>query len=166
MTEADSLYAQGALVAPPGRNATTGYVQVLSLAPQNSIARAKLSKIVGQVAVDSQQLMLHQQFNLAHQTIDRLAAAIPANASQFVQADALDRWHVVDLLLRADALMQKYQIAEPEQENAVALLHEALRIDPKNPVGDEMLAKALGMLAETKQRQLVDAPEARAPTSG
>jgi hypothetical protein len=165
MAEADALYANGALITPTRQNAAAGYLRVMSFAPDDPDAKAKLSEIVSHVAADSQELIQRQQFNRARQMLDRLAAAIPINTRRFVKADALEHWHVVDLLLRADAMMQKYQIVEPENDNAVALLREALRIDPKNPVGDEMLAKAFGLLAETQQRQVVDAATTQTDTS-
>jgi predicted Zn-dependent protease len=98
--------------------------------------------------------------------MDRLGSAIPTDARQLVTTNALNHWRVVDLLLRADAMMQKYQIVEPEHDNAVALLREVLRIDPKNPIGDEMLSKAYGLLTEAQRRQIVDGPATHAATSG
>src|SRR5262249_3979245 len=99
--EADALYSRGALVSPAGRNAATAYVRILATAPDNAAARAKLNEIVRRVAADSQDLIQRQQFGAARQMVERLGAAIPSNARQYVGADAAKRWHVVDLLLRA-----------------------------------------------------------------
>jgi hypothetical protein len=44
MAEADALYSRGALVTPRANNAASAYLKVLSIAPDNADAKAKLSE--------------------------------------------------------------------------------------------------------------------------
>ena len=59
------------------------------------------------------------------------------------------------MLLAADAKMQTYSITSPPGDNAVSLLQQAQRLDPNNPIADEMLAKAYG-LEQQHGRQAAD----------
>jgi len=104
------------------------------------------------VAASASDMILQQKFDAARQVLRRMSAAVPSGArSQFIGPRAQNRWRVIELLLEADTLMQRWQIVQPEHDNAVAVLREALRIDPKNPIADEMLTKAYGLLTEIQR---------------
>ena len=150
LSEGDALYAKGVLVNGTP-NAVQTFVDVLAIAPDQPLARARLDDIVTRIAADASNMILRQRFNGARQMLHRLSVALPEGSKHFVDQKSLDQWRVVELLLTADALMQKYQITEPEHDNAVAVLHEALRLDPQNAIADEMLTKAYGLLAERNQ---------------
>ena len=152
MDEAANLQAHGSVYAPVGRNAAARYVQVLEMAPNTAEARDRLSKIVGDVTHDASELILSQRFEQARQLLGRLSAAIPKNRSTLIDARMLSEWRALDLILEADTLMQNYRLDAPDEPNAVALLREALRIDPNNAIAEEMLAKSFGMLAEMRER--------------
>ncbi len=146
MSRADALYAKGTIVG-----AAQTYLQALSIEPDDAVARARLGDAVSRVAATASNMILTQRFEGARNLLRRLSETIPEASRKLVDQNALDQWRVVELLLDADARMQKYQILEPEHDNAVELLHEALRLDPKNPIADEMLSKAFGLLAERNQ---------------
>ena len=152
MDEAANLQAHGSVYAPAGRNAAARYVQVLEMAPNTAEARDRLSKIVGDATHDASELILSQRFEQARQLLGRLSAAIPKNRSTLIDARPLSEWRALDLILEADTLMQNYRLDAPDEPNAVALLREALRIDPNNAIAEEMLAKSFGMLAEMRER--------------
>ncbi len=159
LSQGDALYAKGVLVNGTP-NAVQTFVDVLAVAPNQPLARARLSDIVTRVAADASTMILRQRFNGARQLLHRLSVALPQASEHFVDQKSLDQWRVVELLLSADALMQKYQITAPEHDNAVEVLHEALRLDPQNAIADEMLTKAYGLLAERNQAAATDLQQA------
>jgi hypothetical protein len=155
MAEGDAFVASGALIAPAGANAIARFVDASAVASDprvRDMARAKLSDAVIEVADGASGMITRQKFDGARQQLRRLSAAVPGTARASISPRAANRWRVVELLLSADDLMQRYQIVEPQEDNAVATLREVLRIDPKNPIADEMLTKAYGLLTEVQRR--------------
>ena len=155
LDEGDGLFAAGSLLSPAGGNAVERYLAALGAAPNDKLrerARSKLGDAVTRVAAIASDMILQQRFDGARQLLRRLSVAIPADVRRTLPAHDTNHWRVVDLILEADTLMQRYQIVEPENDNAVALLREALRIEPKNAIADEMLTKAYGLLGEIQRR--------------
>jgi hypothetical protein len=151
LERADAMNAKGMLVTPARSNAAALYVSALTVDPTDAATRAKLDAIVTSTAQSASDSIARIKFDRARDLMDALATAIPERARQYVSPEAANRWRVVDLLLSADAKLQTYSI-----NNAVALLKEAQRIDPRNPIADEMLAKAYG-LKQQRERDAADA---------
>jgi hypothetical protein len=147
MVEADRRYSQGDLVTPPHESAAELYLGVLKMAPKSRVARTRLNNIVGWIALDASDKLGERRTESARQILARLSAAVPQDERDAVDAVAMRRWRVVELLLDADALIQKRRIAGPAKPNAVASLREALKIDRHNAIAEEMLARALGLVA-------------------
>ena len=148
---ADALSAKGSWLTPARNNAAALYVDALTAAPSDAATRAKLDAIVMRTAQAASDMIVHLKFERARGVMAQLSAAIPPSARHFVSQQASDRWRVVELLLRADAKMQTYSITEPRGDNAVSLLQEVQRVDPHNPIADDMLAKAYGLKKMSEQ---------------
>jgi hypothetical protein len=151
LSEAEALESSGHRLTPAGKNAAEHYVRVLQAEPDSAVAHARLDTIVGTVARDASEMILHQRFDGARRSLEQLAVAIPKSQRSLVGKESQDQWRVVGLLLEADALMQQYRLVGPDDPNAVGLLRESLRIDPGNAIADEMLAKAYGLQAERER---------------
>jgi hypothetical protein len=148
LSEAEALESNGHGTTPRGMNAAEHYVRVLQADPDSEVAHGRLDAIVSTVAREAGDMILHQRFDGARRSLEQLAVAIPKGQRSLVGKGARDQWRVVELVLEADALIQQYRLVGPDDPNAVGLLREALRIDPKNAIADEMLSKAYGLQAE------------------
>jgi hypothetical protein len=152
MAEADARYSQGDLVTPPHQSAAELYVKALRMVPKLRIAHTRLNNIVGWIALDATDMLGKRRPEDARQILARLSAAVPKDQRDAVDAAAMRRWRVAGLLLEADALIQKHRIAGPARPNAVSQLREALKIDRHNAMAEEMLARALDLVASVPNR--------------
>ena len=157
LQEAANLRQAGRLIEPPGENPLEIYRRVLATDPDNSIAQQGLSEIsatvLGQFETRLQQGLLGE----ANLFKDRAGAAgvgddlVAEMATRY--DEELARIATVEgLIARAEELYAEGYITGPDPEdNAVARLREALRLDPDNADGSQLLILATTRLAAVAQ---------------
>lgn len=130
--------AAGALVEPPGANAAEMYRRVLATKPEDALAVQGLAEVSAQVQADFQALLAAGRQAAAAVFLERARAAgigdAPAAAMQARYDEELRRIDTVRrLIAEAEALYELAYITGPSpQDNAVARLREAQRLDPAN----------------------------------
>lgn len=150
---AADLRQSGALIAPPGGNPLEIYRRVLATDPDNALAAQGISEISAQVLARFDALLAAGRLDAARSYKDRAAAsgigdAAVAEMNARFQAE-LDRIATVKALIaEAEELYAEGYITGPsQQDNAVARLREALRLDPGNADGQRLLSVAATRLA-------------------
>ena len=152
LREASRLRALGSLIDPPGSNAAERYQRVLATDPENAIATQGMSEIIAQVQRRFYDLLSLRGFVDIDRLIDRAIAVGLGEASvaEFKSRYALERERVdrvETLIAGAEQLMEQGFITEPADNNAVATLREALRLDPGNHDAEQRLIEAAERLA-------------------
>ena len=144
----------GALISPPGANPLEIYRRVLATDPDNAIAVQGLSEITAQVLAGFDAMLAGGMLEEARGYRDQAAASgidddAVAEMSARFEAE-LGRIDTVKVLLaEAEALYGQGYVTGPSQEdNAVARLREALRLDPDHPDALRLLSVAATRLAE------------------
>lgn len=153
------LYREsGALVSPAEGNAAARYHQVLSINPDNIIARQGLDEVVAELRAQVASQLRAGQFNAVADTISQ-ASAVNLNAAA---VDDLRRQLITEqsriasinrLLSEARAHVADGFLTLPESGNATHKLREIQRLDPDN-------AAAAGILRDVAERLAVVAREA------
>lgn len=153
------LYREsGALVSPAEGNAAARYHQVLSIDPDNIIARQGLDEVVAELRAQVASQLRAGQFNAVADTISQ-ASAVNLNAAA---VDDLRRQLITEqsriasinrLLSEARAHVADGFLTLPESGNATHKLREIQRLDPDN-------AAAAGILRDVAERLAVVAREA------
>lgn len=103
LSRADRLYGNGAWTKPPEANARDLYLQVLTLDPQNEVARTRIEEIRARGADDAESV-----------------ATLLANAQEYILKDA----YVSPPGANAFELLQKVLAIEPENEKALAAVFD------------------------------------------
>lgn len=130
--------AAGALVDPPGANAAEMYRRVLATKPEDALAVQGLAEVSAQVQADFEALLAAGRQPAAAAFLERARAAgigeAPVGAMQARYDEELRRIATVRrLIAEAEALYELAYITGPSpQDNAVARLREAQRLDPAN----------------------------------
>lgn len=144
----------GALISPPGGNPLEIFRRVLATDPDNAIAVQGLSEITAQVLANFDAMLANSRLDEARSYRDQAEASgigDDAVAEMSVRFEAelarIDRVKV--LIAQAEALYALGYVTGPSQEeNAVAKLREALRLDSDNPDAQRLLSVAATRLAE------------------
>lgn len=130
--------AAGALIDPPGANAAEMYRRVLATKPEDALAVQGLAEVSAQVQADFEALLAAGRQPAAAAFLERARAAgigdAPTAAMQTRYDEELRRIATVRrLIAEAEALYELAYITGPSpQDNAVARLREAQRLDPAN----------------------------------
>ena len=152
LQEASRLRALGSLIDPPESNAAERYQRVLATDPENAIATQGMSEIIAQVQRRFYDLIGLRGFVDIDRLIERAIAVGLGEASvaEFKSRYALERERVdrvETLIAGAEQLMGQGFITEPADNNAVATLREALRLDPGNRDAEQRLIESAERLA-------------------
>ena len=157
LQQAAQLRQRGALIDPPGENAAELYRLVLATKPEDALAVQGLSEVSAQVLTNFRDLLDQGRLADAASLLDRAAASgigeTPVREMQTRYDDELARIAAVKtLIVQAEALYAVGYITGPvRQDNAIARLREALRLDPNNPDALRLLSLAATRLASAAQ---------------
>ena len=154
LQQAADLRQAGALITPSGANALYLYRNVLATDPDNEIALQALSEIAGTVLARFDALLGEGTLDAAREFKDQAAAADIGDALVAEMATRYDQEllriaTVLDLIAKAEELYRQGYVTGPDADNnAVALLREALRLDPDNGDGIRLLSVSATRLAD------------------
>ena len=136
--QAGALRSAGALIDPPGANAAEMYRRVLATKPDDALAVQGLAEVSAQVQAQFQTLLAGGSLTDAAALLERARAArigdAPVTAMQVRYDEELRRIDTVRrLVAEAEAFYELGYVTGPsQQDNAVARLREAQRLDPAN----------------------------------
>ena len=153
LQQAAALRQVGDLIAPPNANAAETYRRVLATKPDDAVAVQGLAEVSAQVLADFRDLLERGDIDAARAMADRAAAAAlgddPVAEMQARIGAELDRIDAVaGHLAQAETLYEQGYITGPSREdNVVAHLREALRLDPDNADAIRLLSVAATRLA-------------------
>ena len=153
LQQAAALRQVGDLIAPPNANAAETYRRVLATKPDDAVAIQGLAEVSAQVLADFRDLLERGDIDAARSMADRAAAAAlgddPVAEMQARIGAELDRIDALaGHLAQAEALYEQGYITGPSREdNVVAHLREALRLDPDNADAIRLLSVAATRLA-------------------
>ena len=153
LQQAAALRQVGDLIAPPNANAAETYRRVLATKPDDAVAIQGLAEVSAQVLADFRDLLERGDIDAARAMADRAAAAAlgddPVAEMQVRIGAELDRIDAVARhLAQAETLYEQGYITGPSREdNVVAHLREALRLDPDNADAIRLLSVAATRLA-------------------
>ena len=153
LQQAAALRQVGDLIAPPNANAAETYRRVLATKPDDAVAIQGLAEVSAQVLADFRDLLERGDIDAARSMADRAAAAAlgddPVAEMQARIGAELDRIDAVaGHLAQAETLYEQGYITGPSREdNVVAHLREALRLDPDNADAIRLLSVAATRLA-------------------
>ena len=157
LQQAAQMRQAGSLIAPPGANPLEIYRRVLATDPDNPIAQQGLSEITATVLAQFDNLLRRGTLEAAREFKDQAAAAGVGDTLVAEMAtrsdDELARIDAVKALItEAEKLYSQGYVTGPDAEaNAVALLREALRLDPDNRDGNRLLSVSATRLADVAQ---------------
>ncbi len=157
LQQAAQMRQAGSLIAPPGANPLEIYRRVLATDPDNPIAQQGLSEITATVLAQFDNLLRRRTLEAAREFKDQAAAAGVGDTLVAEMAtrydDELARIDAVKALItEAEKLYSQGYVTGPDAEdNAVALLREALRLDPDNRDGHRLLSVSATRLADVAQ---------------
>ena len=152
---AGDLRQAGALIEPPGSNATEVYSSVLAIRPDDAVALQGLAGIVGEVLASFDTMLAARRLDEAKELLERAAASgigdQPVDGMNARFDAELARIETVRNLIReAEALFEKGYVTGPAlEDNAVARLREAQRLDPANADAGRLMSMAATRLAKT-----------------
>ena len=144
----------GALIDPPGGNAADIYRRVLATKPEDALAVQGLAEVSAQVQADFGELLAEGDLAAARDLLDRAAASgigdAPVTEMQGRFDAELQRISTVRRLIeQAEGFLRDGYITGPsQQDNVVARLREAQRLDPDNVDVVRLLSVAATRLAE------------------
>lgn len=144
----------GALIDPPGGNAADIYRRVLATKPEDALAVQGLAEVSAQVQADFGELLAEGDLAAARGLLDRAAASgigdAPVTEMQGRFDAELQRISTVRRLIAQaeDFLRDGYITGPSQQDNVVARLREAQRLDPDNVDVVRLLSVAATRLAE------------------
>ena len=154
LQQAADLRQAGALIAPRGANPLDLYRRVLATDPDNEIALQALSEIAASVLAQFDALLRDGALDAAREFKDQAAAAdigdeLVAQMAMRYDEELLRIDTVNDLIAKAEELYRQGYVTGPDADNnAVALLREALRLDPDNSDGLRLLSVSATRLAD------------------
>ena len=138
LNQAAELRQRGALIDPPGDNAAELYRRVLATKPDDVVAVQGLAEVATQVRADFAALLESGDLDAARALVARTAASgfgdemvVEMNARYDGEIARVET--VTQLVAEAEALCAEGYITGPSlEENCVAKLREAQRLDPEN----------------------------------
>ena len=160
LQQAADLRQAGALIAPRGANPLDLYRRVLATDPDNEIALQALSEIAASVLAQFDGLLRDGTLDAAREFKDQAAAAdigdeLVAQMAMRYDEELLRIDTVNDLIARAEELYRQGYVTGPDADNnAVALLREALRLDPDNSDGLRLLSVSATRLADAAREAI------------
>lgn len=157
LQQAAGLRQAGNLIAPAGGSAAEIYRRVLATKPDDAVAVQGLAEVSAQVLSNFRQLLARGELDAARALAERAPAAgigdDPVNEmlaryeAELARIEAVAR-HIAD----AEALYRDGYITGPSlDDNVVAHLREALRLDPDNADAARLLSVAATRLAQAAQ---------------
>jgi tetratricopeptide (TPR) repeat protein len=152
LQQASSYRADGALINPPGENAAELYHRVLATDPHNVIATQGLNEVISQLLNTASQLLAAGELGAVRGLVDRAGAVgLDQQAINRLKArlegEVARRGEVQENLDKAESLLDRGFITEPQGSNAVALLRDVQRLDPGNDRAQALLARGAQRLA-------------------
>ncbi len=157
LQQAAELRQAGHLIDPADGNAAEIYRRVLATKPDDAVAVQGLAEVSAQVLADFRDLLAAGELTAARALADRAAATgigdAPVN-EMLARYDAeLDRIEAVEThIAEAEAFFREGYITGPSlDDNAVAHLREALRLDPGNADAVRLLSVAATRLAQAAE---------------
>lgn len=154
LRQAAELREAGALIDPPGANAADIYRRVLATKPEDALAVQGLAEVSAQVQAGFGELLAEGDLAAARDLLDRAAASgigdAPVTEMQGRFEAELQRISTVRrLIAEAEGFLRDGYITGPsQQDNVVARLREAQRLDPDNVDVVRLLSVAATRLAE------------------
>ena len=158
LSEAADLRERGALIDPPGDNAAERYRRVLATKPDDAVAVQGLAEVVTQVRADFAAMLADGDLEAARALLARAGASgiseelvVELNARYDGEIERVET--VTRLVAEAEALCAEGYITGPSlEENCVARLREAQRLDPDNADAARLLSVSATRL-ETVARE-------------
>ncbi|MBD8526139.1 serine/threonine protein kinase [Pseudomarimonas arenosa] len=166
LAEVDRLIAAGKLVAPPGDNALELLQEANDLALREvSVypeAEKRFQQIAGQLRQQAEQALQKQSFEVAKQRLSEAYRVLPDAAEnkkleQAIMAAelAVERQaKVKSLIARAGEAERAGRLAGEGQDNALAILRDALQIDPDSGVAKQAMADLVGKILQPVERSV------------
>ncbi len=153
LQQARTYRVAGMLVTPPGENAAELYNRVLATAPDNALARQGLSEVTSQLLTQASRMLEEDDFIGLGSLVDQTSAAGVESDELLQIRNRMDQRiadlaAVADNLREAESLLRQGLITDPPEQNAIALLREAERIDPGNARAESLLGQAAARLVE------------------
>ena len=154
LQEAAALRQAGVLIAPRDANPLHIYRRVLATDPDNPIAQQGVSEVSATALAQFDNQLREGSLEEARSYLDRAAAAGAGDELVNEMArrydEELKRLDAAKALIaRAEDLYRRGYVTGPDPEaNAVALLREALRLDPNNSDGIRLLSVSATRLAD------------------
>ena len=174
LATADAAFSAGRLRTPQGNNALEGYLQVLMLAPDNTLAAAGITRLADRyvelaedsISVGNLELAIEHMTN-AEQMLPKLATLVPLRSR--IQAARAERGSSAErtiatqeqlaaALSDAQTALSAGRLSAPADASALMYYRVALKVAPENPearVGIEEIARihvANAFLAITNER--------------
>ena len=157
LQQAAGLRQAGNLIAPAGGSAAEIYRRVLATKPDDAVAVQGLAEVSAQVLSNFRELLARGELDAARGLAERAAAAgvgdDPVNEmlaryeAELARIEAAAR-HIAE----AEALYRDGYITGPSlDDNVVAHLREALRLDPDNADAVRLLSVAATRLAQAAE---------------
>ena len=157
LQQAAGLRQAGSLIAPAGGSAAEIYRRVLATKPDDAVAVQGLAEVSAQVLSNFRDLLSRGELDAARVLAERAAAAgigdDPVNEmlaryeAELARIEAVAR-HIAE----AEALYRDGYITGPSlDDNVVAHLREALRLDPDNADAVRLLSVAATRLAQAAE---------------
>ena len=157
LQQAAELREAGALIDPPGASAAEIYRRVLATKPDDVIALQGLSEVSAQVLANFRELLDVGRLEDANASLDRALASgiaeVPIAEMQASYEAELDRIAAVGrLIAEAEELYAQGYVTGPSpDDNVVARLREALRLDADNADARRLLSVAATRLAQVAE---------------
>lgn len=151
---AADLRQAGALITPAEANPLEVYRGVLAIDPDNEVALQAVSEIAASVLAQFDALLRDGTLEAAREFKDQAAAAdigddVVSQMDTRYEQELLRIATVLDLIAEAEELYRQGYVTGPDADNnAVALLREALRLDPDNSDGIRLLSVSATRLAD------------------
>lgn len=144
------------LINPPGANAAESYHRVLATAEDNNYAKQGLAEVETEIIARANDLLAEGKLDEAGAIVERaVVVGLDGDAVQSLRDAVGEQLSTADsvneLLTEAKDLMAQGFLTEPENNNAVALLRNVLRLQPGNADAKALLENAAQRLAAVAQ---------------
>lgn len=153
LVQARRLRADNLFIAPPGANAAELYQRVLATDPNNMVALQGLNEVAAQILNNVRGQLDEDNLDSAEELLGQASAAgLPAQPLNElrvrIENERGRKARVIMLLERSQELISKGYLTAPINDNATALLRQALQLDPTNEQAVALLEKCAQRLAE------------------
>ena len=147
------MRADNLFIAPPGANAAELYQRVLATDPNNMVALQGLNEVAAQILNNVRGQLDEDNLDSAEELLGQASAAgLPAQPLNElrvrIENERGRKARVIMLLERSQELISKGYLTAPINDNATALLRQALQLDPTNEQAVALLEKCAQRLAE------------------